>query len=726
VKRVFLYFILAIILASCSTTRVLQSDQYRLSENNVTILNDKSYKASSLQPYIKQEANTYFIGQWNPFLYVYNWSDGNDTKWDRFVEKLGTAPVVFDSTLVDSSISGMLSHLEYQGYYGSDISSSIIKKKQKAKVDYQVNLGKRYRINEINFDIKDSLLAALMLQNIGESIIKPGDYLTQELLENESERVAKIFRNNGYYGFTKNYFFYYADSTTVPDKANIIVKLEDYTTNETPEAARPHRQYTIRDVQILPQKGLKVRPSFLTALNRIEPGAKYSEDDINNTYERFSSVRLFSTVNIQLDEVDSSQVDCKIILSPSKLQSIKMNLEGSANSTGLFGVAPSLSYNHKNIFGGGEQLSLSFRGNFQFKLKDNTRSNEFAVSSSLSFPKFILLPNTLFDQNVPRTDVSLGFNYQMRPEYTRDIISTSMGYSWNYKKKYYYNLYPLQVNIVRIFNLSDDFYTKFNDPYFYNAYTNHFDIGASFNMLYTTDPSANPKKSYFYSRFEGDISGNMLSLFNDAFAQSESGQRTIWGIPYSQFARAQVTVGRTLFFGHHNNIAIATRLLAGAGLAYGNSSALPFEKLFYAGGVSSLRGWQTRSVGPGNAPLDHSFSIANQTGDMHLEANVELRFPLFWKLNGALFVDAGNVWNLNFDGKDIPEDSKGCYFSFENMLQTCAMSHGCGLRLDFDMILVRLDLGIKSYDPVSASWRSLKQWFDSDGFAFHFGIGLPF
>lgn len=725
-KRIFSLILIIVILAGCSTTRVLQSDQYRLAGNNVTVLNDKSYKASSLQPYIKQEANTYFIGKWNPFLYVYNWSKGEGSSWDRFVERLGTAPVVFDSTLVDNSISGMLNHLEYQGYYGSSINSDIRKKRQLAEVDYQVNLGKRYQINEINFDIKDSVLASLMLKNIGGSIIRPGDYLSQELLENESERVAKIFRDNGYYGFTKNYFFYYADSTTVKDKANIVVKLEDYTTNETPDAARPHTQYTIRDVQILPQKGLVVRPTFLSSLNRITPGMLYSESEINNTYERFTSVRLFSTVNIQLDEVDSSQVDCKIILSPSKLQSMKLNLEGSANSTGLFGITPSLSYNHKNIFGGGEQLSVSFRGNFQFKFKDNTRSNEFSVSSSLSFPKFVLLPDHLFDQNIPRTDVTLGFNYQMRPEYTRDIISTSMGYSWNFKKRFYYNLYPLQVNIVRIFNLSEDFYTKFNDPYFYNAYTNHFDIGGSFNMLYTTDPSANPKKSYFYSRFEGDISGNMLSLFDKAFSVSETGQRIIWGIPYSQFARAQVTLGRTLFFGHHNNFAIATRLLAGAGFAYGNSTALPFEKLFYAGGVSSLRGWQTRSVGPGNAPLDRSFSIANQTGDMHLEANIEFRFPLFWKLNGALFVDAGNIWNLNFDGKEIPDDAKDYYFSFDNMFKSAAMSHGFGVRLDFDMILVRLDLGIKSYDPVSASWRLPDQWLKSDGYALHFGIGLPF
>jgi outer membrane protein assembly factor BamA len=173
-------------------------------------------------------------------------------------------------------------------------------------------------------------------------------------------------------------------------------------------------------------------------------------------------------------------------------------------------------------------------------------------------------------------------------------------------------------------------------------------------------------------------------------------------------------------------LALAGRFLAGVGYAYGNSNVLPFEKFFYAGGSNSMRGWQSRSVGPGSAPVSSSFAIANQTGDMRLEANLEFRFPLFWKLQGGLFIDAGNVWNLqraSIDG--VARDERGI-FTAENFGKSIAANWGLGLRLDFDLLLVRLDAGIKAFDPVTQQWHSPDMWFRKNGYAIHFGIGYPF
>ncbi|MDD3201226.1 MAG: BamA/TamA family outer membrane protein [Bacteroidales bacterium] len=718
--------IICLAVVSCSTTKLVPEGEYRLTENKVVILNSGSFNSSDLVPYIKQKPNDYYIGRWNPFLYVYNWSSGNDTGWDKFVEKLGVKPVIFDSTLIDGSKKGMLSHLEYLGYYNSDISNVTDKNNKKARVRYDVTLGKRYPIHDINYVVRDSMLVKIIAKDSANCTINRGDALSQDALENESERLATLFKNNGYYGFTKNFFFYFADTTRVQNMADLTVKLEDYTRNESASTAKPHIQYYIGDVEIIPQGGFKVRKKFLNNLNTIEPGNLYREKDVNTTYERFSSVRLFSTVNVELQESDSAKVDCRILLSPSKLQGIKLNLEGSFNSTGLFGITPSLSYSHKNIFHGGEELSLGFSGNFQFKFNDPTRSTEFAISTALTFPQFLLLPASLFKTTLPQTNINFTYNYQNRPEYTRNIISTAYGYRWSMRKNFHYQIYPLQMNVVRIFNMSPDFYEKLNDPYLINAYQNHFDFGAGTMFYYTTDASINPKHSYFYLRWQSDLAGNLLSLFNKAMSTDESGSHLIWGIPYSQYVRTEISAVTTIKFGSSNQFAVAGRALAGFGYAYGNSSVLPFEKFFYAGGANSMRGWQSRSVGPGMAPLDQTFSIANQTGDMHLEANIEFRFPIFWKLQGGLFVDAGNVWNLPRGEIDGQARDPLSLFYWNNCLKTTALDWGAGIRLDFNMLLVRLDLGIKTYDPSSNGWQEPSLWLKKGGYAIHFGIGYPF
>ena len=206
--------------------------------------------------------------------------------------------------------------------------------------------------------------------------------------------------------------------------------------------------------------------------------------------------------------------------------------------------------------------------------------------------------------------------------------------------------------------------------------------------------------------------------------QNGNGQRMIWNTPYSQFVRGEVTLGRTWFLGRNSRQSIATRFLAGAGYAYGNSTALPFEKHFYAGGSNSLRGWQARTVGPGLSPMDTSFVIPNQTGDMKLEANIEYRFDMFWKVAGAVFVDAGNVWALKADSS---EEGQASLFRWQDFGKSIAANWGVGLRLDFGFLLLRLDMGIKIHDPARKQrWVSPGQWLKYDNYALHFGVGYPF
>ena len=726
VRRILICVIFLLMALSCSTTRVLQDGEYRLAKNKISITNSKDFNTNNLDAYLKQRPNSYFIFGWNPFLNVYNWANGKGGAWDKFVQKVGVAPVVYEADMVDATIENITNRLEYLGYYGSKVESQVMVKKKRVYVNYDVTLGRRIPIKDIELVLPEGgTFATDFLNETSAMSIHPGDFLSEDILEKESARSSALLKNLGYYTLNKNYYFFEADTLTVPDSAILKMTINEYTRNESPEDAQPIRKFKFRNVSLSYPEALKIKTRTLEELNTIKPGQVYSTDNVNNTYSRLSALRVFSSVNVGMTQIDTNQIDCKINLSQSKLQGFKVNLETSLNSTGLFGVSPQLSYYHKNIFRGGEWLNLSFMGNFQFKFNDSVRSNEFGVSAGLSFPRFLLLPYRYFKEAIPRTEINLMYNYQNRPEYTRNIISTSYGYNGNVKNRFFYQVYPLQLNIIRLFDLDKEFYTSLaNDPFLRNAYQDHFDLGSGGVFYYTTNPESIPKSTYSYVRLQMDIAGNILSAFNGLMAKDANGSGMIWNTPYSQFVRGEVTLGKTWIWGRNSGQSIATRFLAGAGYAYGNSKTLPFEKHFYAGGASSLRGWQARTVGPGTSQLDKSFVIPNQTGDMRLEANIEYRFALFWKLAGAVFVDAGNVWTLK--ESNLSEDD-GSLFRWNNLGESIAANWGAGIRLNLDFLLLRIDLGLKVHDPARQNkWVGPKDWLENDGFALHFGVGYPF
>ncbi|MCQ2136059.1 MAG: BamA/TamA family outer membrane protein [Bacteroidales bacterium] len=714
------------LLCSCSTTKVLHEGEYRLSKNKVTITNDKKFNERILDPYIKQQVGPSLFG-WSPWLSVYNWTNGKGKGWDKFVQKIGRAPVVYDPDLVDSSAENIKRHLEYLGYYDSDVVPAISVKRRLVQVNYGVTLGKRYPIKEFTWEVPGGVFGQTFDSDTTHITVHEGDSLSEASLEEETVRSSQYIRDTGFYGLNKNHYFFEADTLTCPDSAILRMSIKEYTRNETPEAARPLEQSHIGTVTISHPNSLKFSEKVLKNLNTIHPGDLYSETAVANTYSRLSALRVFNVVGIEMSNADSNKVDCAINLSQSKLQGFKLNLEASVNSSGLFGVSPQISYYHKNIFHGGEWLNLGFMGNFQFKFKNkDVHSIEAGVSAGLSLPRFLGLPYRYFKgPNVPRTDFKLSYNYQNRPEYTRNIISASYGYTGTYRDRFSYQVFPAQLSVVRLSKLDENFYNSLkNDPFMRNAYQNHFDLGLGGTLYYTTNTSGNPGAQQFYTRFQLDLAGNLLSAFKPVMKKDEDGHGIIWNTPFSQYVRAEATIGRTWTFGKKEGQAIATRILAGAGYAYGNSTALPFEKHFYAGGANSLRGWQVRSVGPGIAPMDSTFVIPNQTGDMRLEANVEYRFDIIWKFEGAVFVDAGNIWSFK---RNRDEDDAPAFINGKTFGDSIALNWGVGLRLDFNFLIVRVDWGLKIHDPSrEQKWVNPAHWVKRDGFALHFGVGYPF
>ena len=720
----------AVLSFSCSTTRVLGDGQFRLADNKVVVDNDRKFNTKEIESYIKQKPNSYIIFGWNPFLNIYNWSGKNADKGiNKFLRKIGTAPVVYQPSQVEASVENINRHLEYLGYYGSDVRSEVRVNGKRVTVTYSVTLGRRYRIGNVSFAVPDGEFKEDFYADTAAVSIRPGDFLSEDALEKETERAASMFRRKGYFGFTKNYFSFEADTLARRDTADLLMTVKEYTRNQTAEYARPHRKYFFGDVSISYDNDLKFNDRVLKNICTIRPGAMYDEREVNTTYSRLSALRLFSGVNVALNPRDSGIVDCDISLTKSRMQGFKVNLEGSTNSTGLIGISPQVSYYHKNIFHGGQWLNLGFLGNFQFKYDDRSvKSNEFGVSAGLSFPEFLGLPNSIFKgPSVPRTEINASYNYQNRPEYTRNMISTSYGYSGSLRNgRFFYQFYPIQAKIVRLTNLDPNFYTTLSgNPFMRDAYQNHFDVGSGLVAYYTTSTALVPKETYEYARLQLDASGNVLSLFNKAMKSDEYGSRLIWNTPYSQYIRTELTLGKTFVFGKNGGQALAMRLLGGVGYAYGNSSTIPFEKQFYSGGANSMRGWQARSLGPGNSKADTTFVIPSQTGDVKLEANLEYRFPMFWKLCGAVFTDVGNIWTLKETDGD---DGSHTHFDLKNLAASLAADWGIGLRVDLNFLILRLDMGMKVYDPSldTARWRSPSQWLKKDGYTLHFGVGYPF
>lgn len=673
---------------SCSNAGKLAPGEFELSKNIIQIEPGNDLKNSQLTSYIKQQPAAFSL----------------------FSKK----KVAFNPELVEASAENLANHLEYLGYYGSRVESETDYRNGKVNVTYNVYPGKQYPVDSISFDLpQEEEFVREFLADSASIHALVGKPLSESALVAESERMSSYLLTKGYYGVDKNYFTFVADTLSGNGTADLQIIV-----NPT----QPLGKYYVSSVQLSLPESLKIKDNLLRQYVTLKPGQMYNSTDAGNTYSRLSSMSVFGSVGVELTpRPDTNLVDCNINLTPSGVQGYKVNLEASTNSSGLMGISPKLSYYHKNIFHGGEWLNLSFMGNFQFMFNSPTRSNEFGISAGISLPRFLGLPISRFKgASIPRTEINTSFNYQDRPEYTRRIASVSYGYSGKTSGNLSYQFYPLQVNVVKLIDIDEAFKELLErNPFMAYAYDNHFDAGLGGTIYLSDNQSINPSTSFKYLRYSMDLAGNVISFF---------GSNKIFGLPYSQYIRGELTLGKTFRFGRNDGQAIASRIMGGIGYAYGNSAVMPFEKQFYAGGASSMRGWQARTLGPGTSPVNKAFSIPSQTGDFKLEANVEYRFNLFWKLAGALFLDVGNIWtlqNMELDQLEELDQYKVVKTTFD--LKSLAADWGVGVRCDLNYLVIRLDMGMKVYEPSrELPWVTPNLWLAKDGFAIHFGVGYPF
>lgn len=781
-KRIYIAMLMiAAILWSCSSTRYVPQGKYLLEKNYVNVKNPKNvFKSNEITSdevatYIKQRPNNRFLGM-GLSLGFFNMTDtSKHTKWHKlWAEKIGSAPVVFDSMLMRESNREIEIYLKSRGFLSATISDSVSYNKQrKATVRYNVHQGAPYTIAYVNYNIEDPFINELLIQDTANRLIKVGDVYNREVFQKERERITNNLRDMGFYSFGTSYISYDVDSSwndnTVSLQLNLRRQVEEYKPNGEVEYAN-HSIYRIsrivlntdydmaaslhgndnqaydsieyNGIVILYKKELMMKPDLLASAIRLSPNSLYDYSTVVRTSDNiralgyvttilFSSIKQDSTKMTMVtiptsnnSEVSTTeeQLECVIQCTPNKKQSITEDLEISTTAA-YSSIALTVGYQNRNLFYGAENFTFNVRGAYELvKEKGKSNSYEIGVNTSLAVPRFWLPLNKDKIANVrqKQTRIQLNYSIQERPNYHRTVFGMTYGYGWMNKRGGRFLINPIDINVVNVPWIDDVFEEELTNPYLKNSYKSQMILGMSANYFYTSQPKY--QLPGFVLRANFDANGNLVSMFNKFLHQETSEVETyhkFMGLRYAQYVRASLEYSSRHNFNDYTQI--AWRVFAGVGLPYGNSSALPFERLFFAGGSNSMRGWQVRTLGPGSTEYISESTFPEQLGDMRLEMNAEFRFNVFGGLSMAIFLDAGNIW-MNSKARESDEQN----FKFNTFTKQIALNTGAGIRWDFDFVLFRLDWGLKLHSPGMPEGQ---RWFKQMGIAdtaLHFAIGLPF
>jgi outer membrane protein assembly factor BamA len=397
-------------------------------------------------------------------------------------------------------------------------------------------------------------------------------------------------------------------------------------------------------------------------------------------------------------------------------------LEGT-NNEGDFGIAGKLQYNHNNIFKGGEQFKFQVRGANE-SIIGNRYIWEVGTEASIKFPTilFPFVTRKFSQENTSSTEVHINYSFQIRDEYSRMIAGLGMRYNWQTKENINHYVSLIDLNYVYLPYISDNFRETINSSLLKYSYEDHFIMSAGYGISYTNKKKES-YKNFYNIRASAEIAGNILYGISSGTNanKDENGSYLLGNIPFAQYAKADFNFSFTHVVDKKNSIVYHIGL--GAGVPYLNSNILPFEKRYYAGGANSVRGWSARSLGPGSYNAGRTIDYMKQSGDIKLDLNLEYRTKLVWLLELAAFIDAGNIWTLQDEGQ------VGGQFNYENFYEQIALGYGIGIRLNFDYFVIRLDWGLKAYDPSLSDgegWRFIPGWNILKDTALHFAVGYPF
>ena len=721
------------LLGSCSSEKYIPTGSYLL--DKIEITSDRSsVNAASLAPYIRQKANSKWFSIFKVPLGAYTLSGRDTTKWiNRTLKRIGESPVVYDSVQAKLSCRDLTLAMNNLGYMHASTQLVTTFKKRSVKAHYILHPGEPYLLGKVTYNVTDSTIARVLGITDGtfKPALKEGQTFNVAALQQERERITQLLLRNGYYRFHRDYIQFRADSSANNRKVNLTLELLPYRVNAD-SAATVHPRYIIDRVNVTSNdsSAVPLRPSVINYNLAIQPGHYFNSKQLQTTYNNFARLQAIRYTNITFDELpDSNRLVCNVQLSPTKPNSLSFQPEGT-NTAGDLGAAASLTYQNRNLFHGSEVLSLQLRGAFEaitgLEGYQNQNFEEYGVEGSVQFPRFIapFLSQGFRRKSKATSELAVSWDLQNRPEFHRRVFSAGWRYKWSdVKHNTNYRLDLIDVNYVYMPWISSTFKKLYLDSVSNRNAILKFNYEDLLIMRMGFGFTYNNGVNVWRANIE--TAGNLLNAFSamGALPENSNSQHTFLNIAYAQYAKFDMDYTHLFHFDAHNTLALHTGF--GVAYPYGNTKILPFEKRYFAGGPNSVRGWSVRGLGPGSFKgTDGRIDFINQTGDIKLDLNAEMRTYLFWKFNGAVFVDAGNIWTIrNY------ADQPGGQFKFDKFYKQLAVSYGVGLRLNFDYFILRFDLGIRAVDPAYETTREHypifhPQW--SRDANFHFAVGLPF
>jgi outer membrane protein assembly factor BamA len=739
-KQIYLFLmaLTGLVVTSCSVSKFIPEGEYLL--DDVKIVSDnKLVKPSTVSPYLRQNPNNRWFSTVKVPLYIYSLSGRDTTRWgNRVVRKIGDAPVLYNRGAAQLSCADMRAALQNLGYMSAYVETKEEVNKKKLTLTYLLHTGPLYTVRNVKYDFRDDAIARL-LSDYPFTLRQGMDFNVNEL-NNERLRVTNYLQQHGYYKFNKDFITYTADTTRNVTAIDLTFHLHPYRSNTAKETTHPI--YTIRNVRVVldsVDNAPFLRASVLRDNIHMHGGEVYDESKLQQTQRSLARLHAIKFSDIRLSEVASDSLDCLVQLAANKPRSISAELEGT-NTSGDLGAAASVSFQNKNLFRGSELFTFKLRGAYEAVtgLQGYSGENyvEYGAEAGLSFPRFMFpfLSREVKRRVAATSELSLRFNAQKRPEFSRRVASVTWGYKWESRdKKSQHTVDLVNFDYVYMPWISPTFKKNYLDslgnqnPILKYNYENLLIMKTGYSVSYHSAGSnlQNALRNSYSVRFNIETAGNLLYGLSELLKSSKNddGQYKVGNIAFAQYVKGDVDYVKSFRLDTRNSIVFHTAL--GIAYPYANSNVLPFEKRYFSGGANSVRGWSVRRLGPGSfRSTDKNIDFINQSGDIKLDANVEYRTHLFWKLNGALFVDAGNIWTIR-----AYDEQPGGEFRFDKFYKQIAVAYGLGFRFDFDYFILRFDGGMKALNPVYESGRDrypvMHPQFSRD-FAFHFAVGYPF
>ncbi|MGG5210919.1 BamA/TamA family outer membrane protein [Chryseobacterium sp. MIQD13] len=752
---------------SCSNTRFLKEGQMLYTGGEVKIVNDtiskkeKNELKAALEENLVPKPNSSILGL-RPKLYFYNIAkepkkDKGFNYWLKY--KVGEKPVLLGDVDREFNKDIIENYSENKGYFNAKATYDTVSKNKKAKVIYTLRPGARYMVSNVKFQ-QDSSLVNREIQTLApKTLLKSGKPFDLDVIKDERVRIDNGLKERGFYYFNPDNIIVQADSTVSKNhKVELNVKLKD----DTPDLSR--QQFSIDKVIVFPNYNIqdvkrgkysvpmntdslskyaygdiyvidpqhKFKPKIFDRALYFKKGDLYNRSNHNLTLNRLISLGVFKFVKNEFIVSDSlkHQFDAYYLLTPRQIQSLRLEALGRTNSANYAGSELNLNWTHRNFFRGAEQFKAAIYGAFDFQMggQENAQ-NLFRAGTNvqLSIPR-IVAPFRFNSSSafVPRTNITLGYEFQNRTQlYTLNNFNASFGYVWKENARKEHDLKVIDITLVSPANVTEKFYEQATTPAARRVVEKQLIFGPTYSYTYTN--TMLPKANTIYYKGTLDLAGNITGLVTGANVKNDK-EKKIFGIPFSQYAKIE----NDFRFYHKftEKTSLATRFIGGIAYPYGNSEFIPFSKQFFSGGSNSIRAFRARTLGPGSFDprTIPAGTLLDQAGDIKLELNAEYRANIYKFLNVAAFVDAGNVWLINED-KDRP----GAKFSKE-FLSEVAVGAGVGLRLDFSILILRLDLAMPlrvpyyekgdrwAFDKIdfgNSNWRK-------DNLVLNIAIGYPF